>query len=258
MAPVLWYRAENPHDSFGSVTLRKNTYRHARLALAGVIAVQVAGCGAPRGDWGEAGGPAPQTTYRKFLALAEAGNAESQNVVGFMLFHGEGVRMDRSRALKWFQSAAALGNPRAQRNLTIMQSESALEPGTVAARRLASVSLPLPGQSLYERYCAGCHGFNGISTYVHSPSFALGETLQKGDADLLHSMLRGKGEMPNWDDKFSYGDLAGVLQYVRTLRERYQQGVGGALRGAPPVFYLFGPMRPDQPASRELQRDYGD
>lgn len=232
--------------------------RFTRLALCVFLAVQTAACGVPRGDWGDAGNGAPETTYRKFLARAEAGDAESQNVVGFMLFHGEGVRMDRTRAQTWFRRAVAQGNPRAHGNLAIMYSLGT--PGSgVAPDQRPSREPPqgsLPGQSLYEKFCAGCHGFNGIAHYVHSPSFALGETLEKGDAELMHSVLHGKGEMPNWDDKFSHGELLDVLHFVRRLQARYDRGIGQALSGAPPVYYLFGPMRSDQPAYRELLRDY--
>lgn len=233
-------------------------WRLIRLALCVFLAIQSAACGVPRGGWTVAGGGTPETTYRKFLARAEAGEAESQNLVGFMLFHGEGVRSDRTRARMWFERAAAQGNPRAQRNLASMHALGAPETGVVPGQMLTGTrpQISQAGQTRYEMFCAGCHGFNGISFYVHSPSFALGETLEKGDAELMHSLLHGKGEMPNWDDKFSPGDLLNVLQYVRTLRAKYDLGIGQALSGPPPVYYLFGPMRSDQPAYRELLRDY--
>jgi len=239
--------------------LHASIARLSRLTLSFFLAAQLSACGVPRGDWGETGNGAPETTYRKFLARAEAGDAESQNVVGFMLFHGEGVRMDRTRAQMWFQRAAAQGNPRAQRNLAVMYSPGASESGVAPDQRTsrARPQAALAGQSLYEKFCAGCHGFNGISAYVHSPSFALGETLQRGDAQLMSSLLRGKGEMPNWDDKFSRDELQDVLRFVRTLQARYELGIGQTLSSAPPVFYLFGPMKPDQSAYREQLRDYG-
>ncbi len=233
--------------------------RFARLALSVLLAAQSAACGVLMGGGGGGVSVAPETTYRKFLARAEAGDTESQNVVGFMLFHGEGVRMDRTRAQAWFQQAAAQGNPRAQRNLAAMVAMGAPESGVAFVQRPAGArpQASPAGQSLYERFCAGCHGFNGISAYVHSPSFALGETLHKGDAELIVSLLQGKEEMPNWDDKFSRDELVEVLRFVRTLPARYQQGIGQSLRGAPPLYYLFGPMQSDQRAHREQLRDYG-
>ena len=247
------------HTVFNTKMLRIDITRIIRLALVFLLIAQTTGCGSFGEDGRDSAYVAPATTYRKFLARAEAGDAESQNVVGFMLFHGEGVRMDRARAQEWFQRSAEQGNPRARRNLANMNSLVMPAPGGATAREVPfGVSPPLPaGQTRYEKFCAGCHGFNGISAYVHSPSFALGESLHKGDADLLQSLQLGKGEMPNWDDKFSFAELVDVLQFVRTLPTRYQQGIGQSLRGAPPLFYLFGPMKPDQPAYRERLLDYG-
>lgn len=224
-----------------------------------LLALLSAGCGVLGEKWEEPGNTEPATTYRKFLARAEAGHAESQNVVGFMLFHGEGVRMDQNRARTWFEKSAVQGNSKARRNLAQMESIGTSETVLATERRRSQAGLPAPhpGQPLYEKFCAGCHGFNGISAYVRSPSFALGEAVDKDDANLLVTLLRGKGEMPNWDDKFSYGQLVDVLRFVRTLPGRYEQGVGQSLRPAPPVFYLFGPMKPEERAFRERLRDYG-
>ena len=44
------------------------------------------------------------------------------------------------------------------------------------------------GEKLYITFCAGCHGFNDIAYYVNSPSFALGERLQKSDHELQKSI----------------------------------------------------------------------
>lgn len=218
-----------------------------RLGLGVILVSQLSACGVPvpfRGG-GNAG---PETTYEKFLPLAEAGDAESQNVVGFMLFHGEGVSMDRDRAVMWFQRAAEQGNARAQRNLDVMysagpavfDSRSGREAADAAAHRLSS------GEGLYAKFCAGCHGFNGIAAYVYSPSFALGQTLEKSDDELMRSLLNGKGEMPNWDDKLSRTELQDILRFVRTLQSRYDLGVGQRLRDAPDQYFLFGPMNWDE------------
>ena len=230
-----------------------------RLALSVALAAQLSACAMPRGNWGEAVNGAAATTYEKFLARAEAGDAESQNVVGFMLFHGEGVRMDRIRAKEWFQQAAARGNLRAQRSLALLHSAGVTESGLPPEQRPSAAHLQdtSPGQALYTRYCGGCHGFNGISAYVHSPSFALGEALGKSDAQLMLSLMRGKGEMPNWDNKFSPIELQDVLGFVRTLQARYELGIAQTLSGAPPAFYLFGPANPEHSAYRGLPAYHG-
>ncbi len=227
------------------------------IALGVLLISQLTACSVPRGNWEDAGSSLPDTTFGKFLERADAGDAESQNVVGFMLFHGEGVRRDRTRAQVWFQRAATQGNIRARRNLAILQSagETGSGPPSKTGSSATSVQAPSPGQALYGKYCAGCHGFNGISSYVHSPSFALGEALDKSDGELMRSLMRGKGEMPNWDNKFSPDQLQHVLRFVRTLRARYELGIGQSLSGAPPVFYLFGPMSREHSAYRGLSAD---
>ena len=213
---------------------RAKIRRFAGFVIGIWLVAQFSAC-ALRGVDGLGVGEAPShATFRKFLALAEAGDAESQNAVGFMLFYGEGVNEDRGSARTWFRLAAAQGNALARRNLEILDRLGG--GGSPPAREHA------PGQSLYEKFCAGCHGFNGISAYVYSPSFALGETLHKSDDELMRSLLRGKGEMPNWDDKFSRAELSEVLRFVRTLRSNYELGIGQPLRSAPPLYYRFGPM----------------
>ena len=231
----------------------------ARLCLSVCLAAHLCACGVSREYLGDLDVGPPETTYRKFLARAAAGDAESQNLVGYMLFYGEGVRMDRTRAQLWFQRAAAQGNLNAQRNLAILSSAVAPETVVASAQKpsRAPSRAPLAGQALYEKYCAGCHGFNGISAYVHSPSFALGERLEKPDGELMRSVLRGKGEMPNWDDKFSRDQLQDVLRFVRTLQAKYALGIGQTLSSAPPVFYIFGPMNPEHSNYRGIPGDYG-
>jgi mono/diheme cytochrome c family protein len=236
-----------------------STTGYARLGLIVFLAAQLAACGVPKGYLGELDTSPPDTTYGKFLARANAGDAESQNAVGYMLFYGEGVRMDRSRARLWFQRGAAQGNANAQRNLAILSAANAPE-STLAPARIPPRTpnqTPQAGQVLYEKYCAGCHGFNGISAYVHSPSFALGERLDKPDGELMRTLLLGKGEMPNWDDKFSRDQLQDVLRFVRTLQAQYALGIGQTLSSAPPVFYIFGPMNPDHSNYRGVPGDYG-
>jgi len=222
-----------------------------RLALGIILALQLSACGAPipiRGG-GRAGA---ETTYEKFLPLAEAGDAESQNVVGFMLFHGDGVSVDRARAEMWFRRAAEQGNVRGHHNLAVMYSMGLAVYDTRSGRAptAAATQAQLAGEGLYAKFCAGCHGFNGIAAYVYSPSFALGQTLEKSDEELMRSLLHGKGEMPNWDDKLSLTELQDILRFVRTLRVRYGAGIGQALRAAPSFYYLFGPMKSDEQGVR--------
>ena len=49
--------------------------------------------------------------------LAEEGNAEAQNMLGYMYRYGQGVSQDFEQARLWYRRAADLGNARAQNNL---------------------------------------------------------------------------------------------------------------------------------------------
>ena len=72
-----------------------------------------------------------------------------------------------------------------------------------------------PGKLVYQRSCAGCHGFDGYSAYPEAPSFALGERLGQSDAVLVKSILEGKGDMPVWGASLSAADVRGIVRYIR-------------------------------------------
>jgi uncharacterized protein len=55
--------------------------------------------------------------------LAEQGNAEAQNSIGALYYHGYGVTQDFKEAIKWYRLAAAQGNLDAQLNLGSMYYE---------------------------------------------------------------------------------------------------------------------------------------
>lgn len=60
------------------------------------------------------------TAFREFKALAERGDAEAQQMLGFMHQFGHGVSQDPVEAAKWYQSAAEQGDPIAQSSLGIL------------------------------------------------------------------------------------------------------------------------------------------
>lgn len=217
----------------------------------------------------------PRTTYEKHRALAAAGHAESQNLVGVMLFFGEGVARNRLRAYTWFRSAADQGHAGAQRNLAVMHhlGDSVPENRREAARlfRLAghtewptvaqlvqharTKAAPKPGETSYVTFCAGCHGLNGVSAYVHSPSFAVGERMEKTDAALLDSVANGIGAMPGWGTKLPRTVLAEIVSFIRSFPAQYRLGVAHVPRDAPGMFFLFGAMRDNDLAYRPRQDD---
>jgi mono/diheme cytochrome c family protein len=228
-------------------------------------------------------GPGWVSTYGKYLPRARAGDAEFQNLIGFMLFFGEGVSMNRRQAHFWFQSAADQGHALAQQNLAIMhrlgtgwspnletagyqaRPDGPTDPGRLVGAMpsssrggmreavqgdLAAAYDIEGGEATYAAFCAGCHGLNGIAAYIGSPSFALGERLQKTDETLLHSIYQGIGVMPSWGDKLPEDRLREVLAFVRTLEKRYENGIAAGIRRAPPRYFLFGPMELDDSAYR--------
>ena len=209
----------------------------SRLLSILSIACVLAGCAAISDQW-DLGAFAQETTFRRILAQAELGDAESQNAAGYMLFHGEGVPADRAQAQLWFERAALQGNKRARRNLAYMAAYPA--PLTPAAATAAE--FPTGAQRQYMVFCGGCHGLRGIAAYENSPSFAFGERLEKPDAVLMRSVLNGRQEMPAWDGKLPAAELRAILAYVRTLPARYDEGLAGAATPLPRYIYFFGPM----------------
>lgn len=58
-----------------------------------------------------------ETAMREWAPLAAQGNAEAQNMVGYMYRFGQGVPQDYELARQWYRRAADNGNEQAQNNL---------------------------------------------------------------------------------------------------------------------------------------------
>jgi mono/diheme cytochrome c family protein len=267
--------------------LLNGTHMRPIMGISALIIVALSACAfdppSSRETVSRIYGPGWVSTYEKYLPQARAGDPEFQNLIGFMLFFGEGVSMNRPEAHFWFHSAADQGYALAQRNLAIMHrlgtgtppdiKEAVFYARSAGITDLGRLVEAMPsslrdgmreveqdhraaghnterGEATYTAFCAGCHGLNGIATYIGSPSFALGERLRKTDAELLYSIYQGKGVMPSWGDKFSEDRLLDVLAFVRTLRKQYENGIAEGIRRAPGRFFLFGPMEEDDSAYR--------
>jgi len=63
------------------------------------------------------------TALQLMRPLADQGNADAQNGMGALYYHGYGVPADFKEALKWYRLAAAQGNLDAQVNLGSMYYE---------------------------------------------------------------------------------------------------------------------------------------
>jgi len=199
---------------------------------------------------------------------AEGGDNTSQNLLGYLLFFGEHAPLDRGRSANWFSRAAEGGSAAAMANLALMyylgvgvrqdllraeeylemaRADSAL-PGYAFAslEALAYTSCAPPvqhgntGEQVFEKFCAGCHGWNGIATYRKSPSFALGERLDKTDAELLTSIVGGHHDMPAWGDMIPEEWLAETLPVIRSFEAEFRGGLLHTLREPPERYFRFG------------------
>lgn len=77
---------------------------------------------------------------------------------------------------------------------------------------------PVRGADVYNRYCIGCHGVNGISVVPNAPNFARKESLMQPDFNLLSSIKAGKNTMPAFFGILSDNDIYNVIAYLRTLK----------------------------------------
>ncbi|MEE2931842.1 MAG: hypothetical protein VX941_00270 [Pseudomonadota bacterium] len=61
-----------------------------------------------------------KTSFSHWYPLAQRGNAESQNRLGFLYENGKGVKLNYKKAVEWYLKAAEKGEPAAQFNLGVM------------------------------------------------------------------------------------------------------------------------------------------
>ncbi|WP_164880835.1 c-type cytochrome [Aestuariirhabdus litorea] len=97
------------------------------------------------------------------------------------------------------------------------------------------------GERAYFTFCAGCHGFSGIAYYRNSPSFALGDRMDKPDWELIRSISNGKGQMPGWEGKLEDSTLESLMKYIRTLKPKFDSGLVNHLRESPAYYFRFRP-----------------
>jgi mono/diheme cytochrome c family protein len=87
-------------------------------------------------------------------------------------------------------------------------------PGTVAAR----------GDTLYQTFCAVCHGGIGdgkgpVGPRVAAPSLLTPQAQGRSDGYLYSIIRYGRGVMPRYGDKvYRPADRWAIVNYVRTLQ----------------------------------------
>lgn len=110
------------------------------------------------------------------------------------------------------------------------------------------------GREVFLTYCAGCHGFNGFAFYSYAPSFAMGDRMDLSDAQLMHSILKGRNAMPSWEGKLPFDWLTDALAYLRYM-DRMSRSNKATHNGPPSMFFVFpaygGQLQPDWPISAD-------
>ena len=98
-----------------------------------------------RGDWA--------TALKHFRALAEAGDAKAQYMLGVMYESGTKASPDLKQAVHWYRKAAAQGNTAAQHSLAALEKW----------RRTAERIRPLAEQGqAHAQYNLGVKHLNGL------------------------------------------------------------------------------------------------
>ncbi|HBK18128.1 MAG TPA: hypothetical protein DDZ38_05765, partial [Gammaproteobacteria bacterium] len=60
------------------------------------------------------------TAFRAWKKLADVGEAEAENNIGFLYERGHGVKQSYARAIQWYTKAADQGLPEAKHNLGML------------------------------------------------------------------------------------------------------------------------------------------
>lgn len=74
------------------------------------------------------------------------------------------------------------------------------------------------GKMAYDRYCASCHGFNGISIMPQVPNLAFNQNLLQPDILIIEKLKVGSPRKPPFMGLLKDEEFRNVLAYSRTLR----------------------------------------
>lgn len=69
----------------------------------------------------------------------------------------------------------------------------------------------------YERYCAGCHGFNGMSINPDAPNLRMNEGLLQADFQIVEKLKAGSAKKPPMRGLLSDQELQQIVTYIRTI-----------------------------------------
>lgn len=70
----------------------------------------------------------------------------------------------------------------------------------------------------YDRFCAACHGFNGMSVMPDAPNLRLNAGLMQPDISIVTKLKAGSAKKPPFVGLMSDQELFDVVTYTRTIR----------------------------------------
>lgn len=91
---------------------------------------------------------------------------------------------------------------------------------------MAAVVTPAVAQSAdmfkakqnYDRFCAACHGFNGMSVMPDAPNLRLNQGLLQSDQAVIQKLKAGTSRKPPFMGMMSDAELTDLVGYIRTIR----------------------------------------
>jgi mono/diheme cytochrome c family protein len=81
----------------------------------------------------------------------------------------------------------------------------------------ASAADMVKAKANYDRFCAACHGFNGMSTFPGTPNLRMNEGLMQMDSQVLKKLKEGSPKKPPMI-LMTDQELLDVITYTRTIR----------------------------------------
>lgn len=70
----------------------------------------------------------------------------------------------------------------------------------------------------YDRFCAACHGFNGISVTPDAPNLRMNQGLLQSDLQIIQKLKMGSARKPPMMGLLSDQELQQIIIYTRTIR----------------------------------------
>jgi len=70
----------------------------------------------------------------------------------------------------------------------------------------------------YDRYCAACHGFNGMSSTAGVPNLRMNQGLMQPDMQIVQKLKMGSNKKPPMLGIMNDQELLDVVAYTRTIR----------------------------------------